>query len=170
MLSEEMYRILRDTRILRGLDSHSGMKRFNSSPERRGRFFVATALVFRLSIGSTSSPDRKHPATPVTMRLLLSSRSKQRGSSRRRAHHARELAPVKRSGSSLHSSQSRRSSHTYVCACRCRSPARDLSFSTSSRLISVQPRRSASQLSLGFQKDSSIAPKAIKRSGRLTSC
>lgn len=70
MLSEEMYRILRDTRILRGLDS--GMKRFNSSPERRGRFFVATALVFRLSIGSTSSPDRKHPATPVTMRLLLS--------------------------------------------------------------------------------------------------
>ena len=57
-----------------------------------------------------------------------------------------------------------------VCACRCRSSAMDLSSCTSSRLISVQPRRSASQLSLGFQKDSLIALKAIKRSGRSTSC
>ena len=57
-----------------------------------------------------------------------------------------------------------------VCACRCRSSAMDLSSCTSTRLISVQPRRSASQLSLGFQKDSLIALKAIKRSGRSTSC
>ena len=57
-----------------------------------------------------------------------------------------------------------------VCACRCRSSAMDLSSCTSSRLISVQPRRSASQLSLGFQKDSLIALKAIKRSERSTSC
>lgn len=68
MLSEEKYRARYPDTTRSGL-WHENVQ---FPAERRGRFFVATALVFRLSIGSTSSPDRKHPATPVTMRLLLS--------------------------------------------------------------------------------------------------
>lgn len=68
MLSEEKYRARYPDTTRSGL-WYEKVQFLARAP--REIFCCNGAEVFRLSIGSTSSPDRKHPATPVTMRLLL---------------------------------------------------------------------------------------------------